>query len=62
MKFPLTKGWTEQRCRDLNLAMANKFFNVGETVYSVGDSVEYMYILIKGALVMSSVVSMTDVN
>ncbi len=62
MSQPLTKGWSEQRCRDLNLVMSNKFFNVGDTVYTVGDPIEYMYILIKGALVMSSVVSMTDVN
>jgi hypothetical protein len=56
MKQPLTKGWSEQRCRDLNTLMTEASFNVGDTIYTKNDSPEYFYMLVKGALSMTTVV------
>lgn len=58
----LTSGWTEQKCRDLNAMMTQQTFCVGDTIYKMGDSPDYFYILLKGALSMTTVVRMTDVN
>lgn len=58
----LTDGWSEQRCRDLNSMMTNQSYNVGDVIYKMGDTPEYFSILIKGALSMTTVVNMSDVN
>lgn len=62
MSHQLCKGWSEQRCRDLNSLMTNKSYGVGDVVYAMGDEPEYLHILIQGALSMTTVVNMTDVN
>lgn len=62
IKMPLTQGWTEQRCRDLNSLMTQVDLGIGEVVYSVGDNPDYFYILLKGALSMHTVVELQDAN
>ncbi len=62
IKMPLTNGWTEQRCRDLNLLMTQVELGTNELVYSIGDNPEYFYILVKGALSMDTVVELQDAN
>jgi hypothetical protein len=42
--------------------MTNKSYGVGDVVYAMGDEPEYLHILTQGALSMTTVVNMTDVN
>lgn len=42
--------------------MTNQTYCVGDNVYVKGESPEYFYILLKGALSMTTTVHMSDVN
>lgn len=42
--------------------MTNKCYGVGDVVYAMGEEPEYLYILLQGALSMTTVVNMTEVN
>jgi CRP-like cAMP-binding protein len=58
----LCEGWSEQKCRDLNNLMTQKTYNVNEVIYKRGDRPDYFYILLKGALSMTTQVHLTDSN
>lgn len=42
--------------------MTEQSYNVGDIIYSKSETPEYIYLLVKGALSMTTVVQMIDVN
>lgn len=42
--------------------MTNSLFAINDTIYKMGDQPEYMYILTQGALAMTTVLQVNDVN
>ena len=62
LKHQLCEGWDHLKVTDLNSLMTQQSYNVNDIIYERGEQPDYVYILLKGALSMTTIVHMSDVN